>query len=128
VKTAILLMGHGSRVAEANRALYEIAEMVARQGGFAIVEVAFREQHPPNIQAGIDACVARGAQRIVLCPYFLYAGAHVLEDLPDEMAAAARRHPGLEMVLGTPLGVHPKLAEIVCERVGATLQAAGWQP
>jgi len=31
-------------------------------------------------------------------------------------------------VLGTPLGVHPKLAEIVCERVGATLQAAGWQP
>lgn len=124
--TAILLMGHGSRVAEANRALYDIAEMVARQGAFAIVEVAFREQHPPNIQAGIDACVARGAQRILLYPYFLYAGAHVLEDLPDEMAAAATRHPGLEMVLGTPLGVHPKLAEIVCERAGATLREAGW--
>jgi sirohydrochlorin ferrochelatase len=125
--TAILLMGHGSRVAEANRALHEIAGMVARQGPFEIVEVAFREQHPPNIQAGIDACVARGAQRILLYPYFLYAGAHVLEDLPDEMAVAGRRHPGLEMVLGTPLGVHPKLAEIVCERVDATLRDAGWQ-
>jgi sirohydrochlorin ferrochelatase len=125
--TAILLMGHGSRVAEANHALYRIAEMVAGQGGYPIVEVAFREQYPPNIQAGIDACVARGAQRIVLYPYFLYAGAHVLEDLPDEMTAAARRHPGLQMVLGTPLGVHPKLAEIVCERLAATLREAGWQ-
>jgi sirohydrochlorin ferrochelatase len=120
-------MGHGSRVAEANDALYRVAEMVGQQGGFAIVEVAFREQHPPNIQAGIDACVARGAQRILLYPYFLYAGAHVLEDLPDEMAVAARRHPGLEMVLSTPLGVHPKLAEIVCERIDETLRDAGWQ-
>jgi sirohydrochlorin ferrochelatase len=125
---AILLMGHGSRVAEANRALYEIADMVASQGGFDIVEVAFREQHPPNIQAGIDACVARGAQRILLYPYFLYAGAHVLEDLPAEMAAATARHPGLEMVLGTPLGVHVKLAEIVGERAVATLREAGWRP
>ena len=125
--TAILLMGHGSRVAEANEALYRIADLVVGQGGYSIVEVAFREKHPPNIQAGIDACVARGAQRIVLYPYFLYAGAHVLEDLPDEMAAAARRHPGLQMVLSTPLGVHPKLAEIVCERLAATLRDAGWQ-
>jgi len=128
MSVAILLMGHGSRVAEANRALDEIADMVARQGGFDIVEVAFREQHPPNIQSGIDACVARGARRILLYPYFLFAGAHVLEDLPEEMAEAAKRHPGLEMVLGTPLGVHPKLAEIVCERAGATLSEVGWQP
>ncbi len=125
--TAILLMGHGSRVAAANRALDEIAAMVAGQGRYPIVEVAFREQHPPNIQAGIDACVARGAQRIVLYPYFLYAGAHVLEDLPAEMEMAMQRHPGLEMTLGTPLGVHPKLAELVCERVEAALAAAGWQ-
>jgi sirohydrochlorin ferrochelatase len=125
---AILLMGHGSRVAEANRALYAIADMVARQGGFDIVEVAFREQHPPNIQAGIDACVAKGARRILLYPYFLFAGAHVLEDLPAEMAAATARHPGLELLLGTPLGVHVKLAEIVGERAAATLREAGWRP
>ncbi len=124
---AILLMGHGSRVAEANRALYDIAAMVEKQGAFDIVEVAFREQYPPNIQAGIDACVARGARRVLLYPYFLYAGAHVLEDLPAEMTAAAQRHPGLELVLGTPLGVHPKLAEIVCERAAGDLHAAGWQ-
>jgi sirohydrochlorin ferrochelatase len=125
--TAILLMGHGSRVAEANAVLHRVADMVARQGGFAIVEVVFHARQPPNVQTGIDACVVRGAQRNVLYPYFLYPGAHVLEGLPAELQRAARRHPGLELVLSTPLGVHPKLAEVVCERINATLLAAGWQ-
>ncbi len=121
MKTAILLMGHGSRVAEANNALYDIAAMVKTQGGFEIVEVSFREQHAPNIQKGIDACVAQGAQQILLYPYFLFAGAHVLEDLPEEMDEAKKRHPGLELKMGKPLGAHPKLAEIVCERIGEAL-------
>jgi sirohydrochlorin ferrochelatase len=124
--TAILLMGHGSRIPEANDALYAIAEMVRVQTGCKIVEVAFREQYAPNIQDGIDACVARGASRVLLYPYFLFAGAHVLEDLPEEMKKAKERYPGFEMILGRPLEVHPKLAEIVCERIGESLSGAGW--
>ncbi len=128
MKTAVLLMGHGSRVAEANDALYAIAAMVRESSGFEIVEVSFREMHAPNIQAGIDRCVKQGATRILLYPYFLFAGAHVLEDLPAEMDAAAVRYPGLEMTLGKPLGVHPKLAEIVCERIAESLERSGWLP
>jgi len=124
--TAILLMGHGSRIPEANDALYSIAAMVGAETGCEIVEVAFREQHAPNIQDGIDACVTRGASRVLLYPYFLFAGAHVLEDLPAEMARAKERYPGLEMILGRPLEVHPKLGEIVCERIGESLSGAGW--
>jgi len=120
MKTAILLMGHGSRVAEANHALHAIADMVRRQG-YEIVEVAFREMHAPNIQAGIDACVAKGAERVLLYPYFLFAGAHVLEDLPAEMDAARQRHPGVQLLMGQPLGIHPKLGEIVCERIAEAL-------
>lgn len=126
MKTAILLMGHGSRVPEANNALHAVAEMVKAETGCEIVEVSFREQHSPNIQKGIDACVHRGAERIVLYPYFLFAGAHVLEDLPAEMEEATRRYPQLEMTLGEPLGVHPKLGEIVCERIGTAMDRAGW--
>ena len=127
MKTAILLMGHGSRVAEANGALHAVSEMVREGTGFEIVEVAFREQHSPNIQKGIDACVAAGAERILLYPYFLFAGAHVLEDLPAEMAEALKRYPRLEMILGKPLGIHPKLGEIVCERIDDSLRSAGWE-
>ncbi|PLY02162.1 MAG: sirohydrochlorin cobaltochelatase, partial [Desulfuromonas sp.] len=41
--TAILLIGHGSRVAEANDALHAIAAMVREQKPGTVVEVAFRE-------------------------------------------------------------------------------------
>jgi sirohydrochlorin ferrochelatase len=124
--TAILLMAHGSRIPEANDAAREVAAMVREMTGQAIVEVAFREMHAPDIQQGIDNCVAQGATRILLLPYFLFMGAHVQHDLPDEIAAARKRHPGLEMVMGTHLGAHRKLAEIVTERIGEGLAAAGW--
>ncbi|PLX78218.1 MAG: sirohydrochlorin cobaltochelatase [Desulfuromonas sp.] len=127
MKTGILLMGHGSRVSEANDALRVIAGQVKKEGGFDIVEVSFRELHQPDIQTGIDRCVEQGADRILLYPYFLFAGAHVLEDLPDEMAQAKQRYPDLELTMGQPLGVHPKLGEIVCERVEESLAAAGWE-
>ncbi len=126
MKTAILLMAHGSRIAEANDAVNEIAAMVKSFGGFDIVEVSFRENHSPNIQEGIDACVAQGAERILLVPYFLYMGAHVLEDLPRELDEARLRHPGVEMVMGKHLGVHKRLAKLVVDRIGESFAEKGW--
>jgi sirohydrochlorin ferrochelatase len=126
MKTAILLMAHGSRMAEANDAAREVAAMVQELTGQSIVEVSFRELHEPDIQQGIDTCVAKGATRILLIPYFLFMGAHVQHDLPEEITTAQQRHPGLELVMGAHLGVHRKLAEIVAERISAGLAGAGW--
>ena len=126
MSTAVLIMAHGSRIAEANDAAREVATMVQEMTGHEIVEVSFRELHEPNIQQGIDNCVARGAKKILLIPYFLFMGAHVRHDLPEEIEAAQKRHPGLEMVMGPHLGVHRKLAEIVSERISEGLTAAGW--
>lgn len=126
-KTAILLMAHGSRIAEANNAAYEIAEMIRAASTFEIVEVAFREMHPPDIQSAINRCVAQGAERILLMPYFLFVGAHVREDLPAEMTLAQQRYPQVEFAMGNHLGAHRKLAEIVIERIAEGLTVNGWQ-
>ena len=126
MKTAILMMAHGSRIAEANDAAREVAAMVKEMTGFEIVEVSFRELHEPNIQQGIDACVARGAGRILLMPYFLFMGAHVQHDLPEEIEMAQKRHSGLIMEMGGHLGAHRKLAEIETERIGEALERLGW--
>jgi len=127
VKTAILMMAHGSRIAEANDAAREVAAMVREMTGFEIVEVSFREMHEPNIQQGIEACVERGAGRILLMPYFLFMGAHVLHDLPEEIAEAKKRYPDLQMEMGGHLGAHRKLAEIEAERIGESLERLGWR-
>ncbi|MEI7817661.1 MAG: CbiX/SirB N-terminal domain-containing protein [Desulfuromonadales bacterium] len=126
MKTAILMMAHGSRIAEANNAAREVATMVQEMTGFEIVEVAFRELHEPNIQQGIDTCVIRGSERILLMPYFLFMGAHVQHDLPEEIEEAQKRHPGLIMEMGGHLGVHHKLAEIETERINESLERLGW--
>lgn len=127
MKTAILMMAHGSRIAEANDAAREVARMVQEMTGFDIVEVSFRELHDPDIQSGIDACVARGAQRILLMPYFLFMGAHVQHDLPEEIEEARTRHPGLVMEMGGHLGAHRKLAEIEAERIREALDRLEWR-
>ncbi|MDD5284929.1 MAG: CbiX/SirB N-terminal domain-containing protein [Desulfuromonadaceae bacterium] len=126
MKTAILIMAHGSRIAEANDVALEVAAIVKEMTGFVIVEVAFRELHKPNIQQGIDVCVAQGAERILLMPYFLFMGAHVQHDLPEEIETAQQRHPGLIMQMGSHLGVHRKLAEVETERIGEALERLGW--
>ncbi len=126
MKTAILLMAHGSRIAEANDAVHEIARMVKNFADYEIVEVAFRENHSPNIQEGIDACVAQGAQRILLAPYFLYMGAHVQEDLPKEMEQARQRHPDVDIAMGRHLGVHKRLAKLVIDRIEESFSEKGW--
>jgi len=125
MKTAVLLMAHGSRIPDANDAVRDIAAMVKEMTTIDIVEVSFREQHLPNIQQGIDACVEAGAARIILMPYFLYMGAHVREDLPGEMAEAKQRYPRVEFVMGGHLGAHRKLAEIVAERIAEAMERLG---
>lgn len=119
--TAVLLIGHGSPRPEVQTAFLALADLVRAASGIKVVEVAFLSCVQPDIAAGIDRCVAQGIQRLVLCPYFLFAGSHVRQDLPAAMEAAAQRHPGVTLVLAEPLGVHPKLAEVVCERVAQVL-------
>ncbi|MFQ5896343.1 MAG: sirohydrochlorin chelatase, partial [Nitrospinota bacterium] len=104
MKKAILLLGHGSRIPEANEGMYRVSELVRNGGRYPIVEAAFLELTPPNIQEGIDLCVQQGAEKIIMIPYFLHLGAHVQEDLPREVEQARQRHPGLEVVLGPHLG------------------------
>jgi sirohydrochlorin ferrochelatase len=126
MKTAILMMAHGSRVSEANDAAREVAAMVREMTGFEIVEVAFRELHGPDIQQGIDICVSRGAERVLLMPYFLFMGAHVLHDLPEEIVMAKERYPDLIMEMGGHLGAHKKLAEVETERINEAMERLGW--
>ena len=114
MKRAILLVDHGSRREEANAQLEALAERVPER----IVRAAHMEIAAPDIAAGIDACVAAGADEIAVVPCFLWPGAHIQEDVPRLVREAAARHPGLRVRVGEPLGLHPKLVDVVLERAG----------
>ena len=123
--TAVVLCAHGSRAAgtaEAQQALCD-----ALQGELGVPVLAgFLEITPPDIPTAIDAAVAGGARRVLLLPYFLHAGNHTTRDLPAIIAAAAVRHPTVEVAMTDLLGPDPRLLAICVDRARAALaQAAG---
>ena len=116
-RTAILLIAHGSRHAPANDDLHRLADRFAGRGDYPIVEACFLELAAPDIATGGARCCARGARRVLMVPYFLSAGVHLIRDLAAARDALSRRHPQVEFRLGAPLGPHPLLDDLVSQRI-----------
>ncbi|MEW5976697.1 MAG: CbiX/SirB N-terminal domain-containing protein [Acidobacteriota bacterium] len=91
--------------------------MVRIMGRLEIVHYAHMELAEPTIEAGFDQCVADGAEVVIVHPYFLGPGRHSTSDIPRLVAEAAQRHPGVSYCITEPLGLHPKLGEVILERV-----------
>lgn len=119
-RRAVLLVDHGSRRAEANALLDEVAALVAeRLGAGNIVETAHMEIAAPTIAHGFARCVERGATMIVVHPFMLAPGRHVSRDLPRLIAENAAAHEGVTFVIAAPLGSHTGVIDAVVERCEA---------
>jgi sirohydrochlorin ferrochelatase len=114
--TALLLIAHGSRRPEANADLEHLAAEMRGRGEHVHVQPSYLELCEPAIVAGGERCVAAGARRVVLVPYFLSAGVHVVEDLAAARDQLSKRYPDVEFLLAEPLGRHPLMAEVVAQR------------
>jgi len=111
-----VLVDHGSRRAEANALVEELARALA-PGLDRPVRTAHMEIAEPTLAQAIDACVAEGASEITVLPCFLAPGRHTLEDVPAQPTAAAARHRGVTVRVADPIGSHPLLLEILRERL-----------
>ncbi len=120
MKRAILLIDHGSRRAEANALLKDVADQVRRRAPESIVEVAHMEIAEPDIFEGIDACVKKGATQIVVHPFFLGPGRHSTEDIPAQVERAGEKHPNVRIRISEALGGHAALIDAILDRVGDT--------
>jgi sirohydrochlorin ferrochelatase len=119
MKRAILLVDHGSRRAEANAQLEDVADQVRERAVESIVEIAHLEITRPDIGEGIDACVEKGATHIVVHPFFLGPGRHTTEDIPAQVERAGQRHPNVRIRVSEPLGGHAALIDVILDRVSA---------
>lgn len=120
-KPAVLLLGHGSRLVEANESMYRVAADLKATGQYLTMECAFLEINQPDIPAGLTSCLEAGATQIIVIPYFLHLGRHVQEDLPRIIAAWQNENPSPKVILGQPFGYSPRLVELVQDRIGEAL-------
>jgi sirohydrochlorin ferrochelatase len=123
-RTALILVDHGSRFQGANDMLLEVVEMVKKLSGLELVYPAHMELAEPSIRQAFERAVRDGATAVVVHPYFLSPGRHSTTDIPRMVEEAAGAFPGVEHCVTAPLGVHPKIGEVVLERSGVPSRQA----
>lgn len=115
----LLLVAHGSRsaagVAEA-RAL-EDAVVVGRPD--LAVAMGFLELADPPAGPVLDELVARGCRQITVQPLMLLAAGHGKSDVPALVLEGRARHPHVEFLFASPLGVVPELLAVATARLAA---------
>jgi sirohydrochlorin ferrochelatase len=116
-RTGVLLIAHGSREPAANDDLRDLVARVAAGGTYAIVEGCFLELAEPDLPTGAERCINRGATRVLIVPYFLSAGVHLQRDLAAARDELSRRYPHVDFRLGSALGPHPLLDQLVATRI-----------
>lgn len=115
-RSAVILIGHGSRAVGADDDMERVAEgLRAASGG--IVETCRMGGRGILFDEALERCIRLGMQEIVVLPYFLNFGIHLREDIPEILLKAAQRHPEVRLVLGKHLGYDDALVRLVAKRI-----------
>lgn len=116
MKKSLLVIGHGSRSAEATEIFSRIVSLVREKSGFDFVEGAHMSLTRPNIDEAVDSLAKKDVTEIVVMPYFLYNGMHIKHDIPEIIGEISARYPDIEIRLAQPIGFDPVMADLIIRR------------
>jgi sirohydrochlorin ferrochelatase len=122
MKTALLVVGHGSKSKDAVAVFNRIIEEIRGKSSFDFVEGAHMELSSPGINETVDNLVSKGASTIIIGPYFLYEGMHIKRDIPDIISGMSKKYPDIIFTLAKPIGFEPVLADIILKRAQDAIQ------
>jgi sirohydrochlorin cobaltochelatase len=113
--TAVVLVGRGATDPDANSEVAKVARLLLEGRGIGTVETSFVSLAEPGVPAALDRADHLGFKKIVVLPYFLFAGV-----LPDRIVAQARawaaEHPDHEVLTASVIGPSDRLVELAQER------------
>ena len=119
---ALLLIAHGSRRQQSNDEVRVIADRLRENCAdqYPIVEAAFLELAQPSIPDGIKCCADRGADSIIVLPYFLNSGTHVVVDIPEIVEQARPDYPDVDIKIGRHLGASDRMLDLLVASANST--------
>lgn len=109
---AIVLAGHGSRDPDGVREFMALVGLLRERAAGRPVTHGFLEFAAPTLDQAVEAAIADGARRLVMVPGVLLAATHAKNDMPSELLALQRAHPGVDFHFGAAMDLHPKLLEL----------------
>lgn len=114
--TGVVVFAHGSSVESANEAVRIVARVISEDENFPLVATSFLDGGKPDLPSAVDDLVSRGADRILVVPYFLTVGLHLKRDLPDLIAKIKEERVDLPIQVTPPLDGHVGLGAILRDR------------
>ena len=119
--THVVLVGRGSTDPDGNAEVAKVARLLWEGRGYDDVGLSFVSLAEPSVPAALERARRLGAERIVVVPYFLFAGV-----LPDRVTAQAggfaEQHPGIDVRVAGLIGACGELAGLVLERYAEALR------
>jgi sirohydrochlorin cobaltochelatase len=113
--TAVVLVGRGATDPDANSEIAKVARLLQEGRGVGTVETCFISLARPSVPEGLERARRLGYARVVVLPWFLFAGV-----LPDRITAQAQawsaEHPDVDVRFAGLLGPTDALAAVVVER------------
>ena len=116
MNSEIILLGHGSRRAEANQGLLEVAQKVSQILEQTVTPAYMAHDHP-SLPEAVQAKILAGALRIVVMPLFLFRGIHVTVDIHEELREIREQHPNVEILFTKELGADDGIANLAAQRI-----------
>lgn len=114
---SLLVVAHGSRRAESNDEVRGLVNSLKNmQHDFVEIKAAFLELAEPSIPDGIRQLIRNGAKQVVVMPYFLSAGRHVAEDIPNDVKIVQLEHPDIAIKISPYLGQSEELKKILLKQ------------
>ena len=117
MKTAVIILGHGSRSDGNDAAVKRIITAIRESVSSDIIEYAYLQYARPTPEEAVERCVQQGAKKIVIVPFFMQSGVHVTKDIPALLEKAKQKHPTLDVRVTDYVGAHPLMEQIVSDLI-----------
>jgi len=114
--TCLVVIGRGASDPDANSNVSKVARLLQEGMGFGWAEVGYSGVTFPLVEPCLDHVAKLGYKRVIVFPYFLFAGVLIdrIYGFTDEAAA---RYPDIHFEKAGYLNDHPKVIETFAERV-----------
>jgi sirohydrochlorin ferrochelatase len=123
-ETLLLLVGRGSSDPDANSNIAKVARFLQEGYPTAWASWAYTGIAHPLVEEALPVCARSGFPRIVVQPYFLFAGV-LLKRIYEQVARWQQERPDLEIIATPHLQAHPFLIEAFARRANEALYGRG---
>jgi sirohydrochlorin cobaltochelatase len=119
-RTAVVVVGRGASDPDANGDFCKLVRLFGEGRGIGWVVPTFIGITTPLFDETIELLARVRPERILVVPYLLFGG-RLVARLEEQIREFGNRYPWIKLSLASHLGVHPKLLEVIDDRIREAL-------